>query len=91
MATSDSDHFYDGASPATAPGAVWLLAALALTVLGALPLAGLGAPGLPGRLLQLAAQPGPNPFVEWTLTGRYADPDAARPSLSRRAFDEAAQ
>jgi hypothetical protein len=59
-------------------------------VLGALPLTGLGAPGLPGRLLQLAAQPGPNPFVEWTLTGRYADPDAARPSLSRRAFDEAA-
>jgi hypothetical protein len=59
-------------------------------VLGALPLAGLGAPGLPDRLLRLAVQPGPNPFVEWTLTGRYADPDAARPSLSRRAFDEAA-
>ncbi|MCK6515002.1 hypothetical protein L6R46_08115 [Myxococcota bacterium] len=59
-------------------------------VLAALPLAGLGAPGLPGRLLHLAAQPAPSPFVEWTLTGRYADPDAARPSLSRRAFDEAA-
>ena len=58
-------------------------------VLGALPLTGLGAPGLPARLITLAARPGPNPFVEWTLTGRFVDPDAARPSLSRRAFDEA--
>lgn len=59
-------------------------------VLSPLPLVGLGAPGLAGRLLRLAGEPGPNPFVEWLLTGRYADPDGARPSLSRRAFDEAA-
>lgn len=59
-------------------------------LLRALALGGLGAPGLPTRLLETVAQPGPNPFVEWTLTGRYADPDAARPSLSRRAYAEAA-
>ncbi|HNV60588.1 MAG TPA: hypothetical protein PKH72_13125 [Rhodoferax sp.] len=46
MATSDSDRFSDGASPSSAPGAVWLLAALALTVLGALPLV-LDAPWAP--------------------------------------------
>ena len=60
-------------------------------IMSALPLAGLGAPGRSDALLQLAAAPGPNPFVEWALTGRYADPDAARPSLSRRAFNEAAE
>lgn len=38
VATSDSNHFSDHASASPAPGAVWLLAALALAVLGALPL-----------------------------------------------------
>lgn len=46
MATSNTDHFSEGASPSSAPGAVWLLAALALTVLGALPLV-LDAPWAP--------------------------------------------